>query len=53
MEYGIEPGITVVNRTQSLRIGHVMGGFVAIVVLDILGEGTWGHCRCGGEPTQQ
>lgn len=53
MEYRAGTGITIVNITQSLRIGHVMGGFVAIVVIDILGEGKWGDCRCGSEQSQQ
>lgn len=46
MEYGTGTGITIVNRTHSLRVGYVMEGLVAIVVVDSVGEGTGRHCRC-------
>lgn len=38
MEYGT--GIAIVNKNESLRVGHVMGGFVAIVGSDNFGMGT-------------
>ena len=43
MEYGTGTGITIVNRTHSLRVGYVMEGLVAIVVVDSLAEGTGRH----------
>lgn len=39
MEYGTGIGTTVINRTESLGVGHVMRGFAAAVGLDDLGKG--------------
>lgn len=38
--------IAMITRTESLRIGHVMGDTMVIIGLDNLGKGKEGHRRC-------
>lgn len=40
MEYGIGAGITATKKKMSLKVGHAMGGFAAIVGLVSLGKFT-------------